>query len=142
MLGFKAKSFSSIRFFIGLLSSEKRENFFRFFSSRKKSPWKSSIGVPRGQTRSTFSPLFSWFLLFTFSCGLLTFVVRISTKNTVKPELTTTSEKRPPVYNDHYFKSSFPHLENKETFEQRPPVNSGHYFWVPRVVVVHRFDCI
>ncbi len=28
------------------------------------------------------------------------------------------------------------------TSEQRPPVNNGHYFWVPRVVVIHRFDCI
>ncbi len=28
------------------------------------------------------------------------------------------------------------------TSEQRPPVNSGHCFWVPRVVVVHKFDCI
>ena len=25
--------------------------------------------------------------------------------------------------------------------EQRPPVYNGHYFWVPRVVVVPRFDC-
>ncbi len=24
--------------------------------------------------------------------------------------------------------------------DQRPPVNNGHYFWVPRVVVVYRFD--
>jgi hypothetical protein len=28
------------------------------------------------------------------------------------------------------------------TSEQRPTVNNGHYFWVPRVVVVHRFDYI
>jgi hypothetical protein len=28
------------------------------------------------------------------------------------------------------------------TSKQRPPVNNGHYFWVPRVVVVHRFECI
>jgi len=27
------------------------------------------------------------------------------------------------------------------TSEQRPPVNNGHYFGVPRVVVVHKFDC-
>ena len=27
------------------------------------------------------------------------------------------------------------------TSEQRPPVNNSHYFGVPRVVVVHRFDC-
>ena len=28
------------------------------------------------------------------------------------------------------------------TNEQRPPVNNGHYFWIPRVVVVHKFDRI
>jgi hypothetical protein len=28
------------------------------------------------------------------------------------------------------------------TSEQRPIVYSGHYFWVPRVVVVHKFDCV
>jgi hypothetical protein len=28
------------------------------------------------------------------------------------------------------------------TSEQRPPVYSGHFFGVPRVVVVHKFDCI
>ena len=27
------------------------------------------------------------------------------------------------------------------TFEQRPLFYNGHYFWVPRVVVVHRFNC-
>ncbi len=27
------------------------------------------------------------------------------------------------------------------TSEQRPRVNNGHYFWVPRVIVVLRFDC-
>ncbi len=27
------------------------------------------------------------------------------------------------------------------TSEQRPPVNNGHYFGVPRVVIVHKFDC-
>ncbi len=38
--------------------------------------------------------------------------------------------------------SRFPHLEGKGISEQRPPVNNGHYFWVPRMVVIHRFDCI
>jgi hypothetical protein len=28
------------------------------------------------------------------------------------------------------------------TSEQRPPANNNHYFCVPRVVIVHRFDCI
>ncbi len=28
------------------------------------------------------------------------------------------------------------------TSEQRPPVNNGHKFGVPRVVVVHKFNCI
>jgi len=27
------------------------------------------------------------------------------------------------------------------TSVQRQAVNNGHYFWVPRVVVVHKFDC-
>ncbi len=27
------------------------------------------------------------------------------------------------------------------TSEQRPLVNNSHYFWVPRVIVVDRFDC-
>jgi len=27
------------------------------------------------------------------------------------------------------------------TSEQRPPVNNGHYLGVPRIVVVHKFDC-
>jgi len=45
------------------------------------------------------------------ACGNCTFILY-----TVKPELTTTSE-------------------------QRPPVNNGHYFWVPKVIVVHKFDC-
>jgi hypothetical protein len=28
------------------------------------------------------------------------------------------------------------------TSEQRPPVNNGHNIWVPRLVVVHKFDYI
>jgi hypothetical protein len=28
------------------------------------------------------------------------------------------------------------------TSEHQPPVNNGHYFWVPRVAVLHMFDCI
>ncbi len=31
-------------------------------------------------------------------------------------------------------------LTNDHT-EQQPPDANGHYFLVPRVVVVHRFDC-
>ncbi len=38
--------------------------------------------------------------------------------------------------------SRFPHLESKGTSEQRPPVSNDHYFWVPRVIVVHRFNYI
>ncbi len=30
-------------------------------------------------------------------------ITNIFKGNTVKPELTTTSEERPPVYNDHHF---------------------------------------
>ncbi len=47
--------------------------------------------------------------------------------NTVNPELTTTSEKRPPFCGPifHYI---------------TPPVHNGHYMCVPRVIVVQRFD--
>ena len=48
---------------------------------------------------------------------------------------------RPPAYNDHHFGVPFWIFITSMTSEQRSPVNSGHYFWVPRVVVVHRFDC-
>jgi hypothetical protein len=41
---------------------------------------------------------------------------------TVKPVLTTTSEQRPPVNNDHP-KSRPNKLSTKTTSEQRPPVN-------------------
>jgi hypothetical protein len=37
--------------------------------------------------------------------------------------------------------SLFPNLESKGISEQRPFVNNDLYFWVPRVVVLHRFDC-
>ena len=33
-------------------------------------------------------------------------------------------------------------MSTTATCHQRPPVNNSHYFWVPRGVVVHRFDCI
>ena len=39
-------------------------------------------------------------------------------RNTVKPELTTTSEQRPPAYNDHHFGVLFPLLYHKATSEQ------------------------
>jgi hypothetical protein len=39
-------------------------------------------------------------------------------------------------------KSQFKSLQPKTTSEQRPPVNNGHKFGVPRLVVVHKFDCI
>ncbi len=47
--------------------------------------------------------------------------------------------------NDHLptnLKSQLRSLYYKSTSEQRPPVNNGHKFGVPRVVVVHKFDCI
>ncbi len=62
-------------------------------------------------------------------------------KNTVKPELTSTSEQRPPVYQGHRFKGPIKICIIQDTSEQRPPVNNGHNFRVPRVVVVHRLDC-
>jgi hypothetical protein len=30
---------------------------------------------------------------------------------------------------------------NLELLLQRPTVNNGHYFWVPREVVVRKFEC-
>jgi hypothetical protein len=55
--------------------------------------------------------------------------------------LTTTSEQRPPVYNGQHdlqlcvviLRTSF---SITTTFEQRP------LFWVPRLAVVHIFDCL
>ena len=38
--------------------------------------------------------------------------------------------------------SHFEFILLKWILGQRPPVYNGHYFWVPRVNVVHRFDCI
>ncbi len=61
--------------------------------------------------------------------------------NTVKPELTITSEYRPPFNNDHHFKVPFQTFTISMTSEQQPPDNDSHY-WVPGVVVVHSFDCI
>ncbi len=60
---------------------------------------------------------------------------------TVKPELTPKNND-PLSTTTTISKSCFPHLERKETTEKQTPVNKGHYFWVPKVVVVHRFDCI
>jgi hypothetical protein len=55
----------------------------------------------------------------------------------VKPSLkTTTSEQRPPVNNDRY------DLTKTLTFIRAPLSSGGHFLQVPRVVVVHRFDCI
>ncbi len=61
---------------------------------------------------------------------------------TVKPELTTTSDYRPPVHNDHHIEVPIGILMTSMTFEQRPPVNNDHNFLVPKVIVVHRFDCM
>jgi len=62
-------------------------------------------------------------------------------------ELTTISKYRPFAYSDHLptattiFESQFQFLSHKATPEQWPLVNVHHKFGVPRVVVVHRFDC-
>ena len=48
----------------------------------------------------------------------------IQFENTVKPVLTTTSEQRPPVNNDHP-KSRPSNFSTKTPSEQRPPVNYG-----------------
>ena len=54
------------------------------------------------------------------------------TKNTVKPDLTTTCEQRPVwVVND----------QSKSQFYQTP-LSNGRFFQVPRVAVVHRLDCM
>ncbi len=37
-------------------------------------------------------------------------------------------------------KSQLRSLYHKPSSEQWPPVNNGHKFWVPKVVVVHKFD--
>ena len=39
-------------------------------------------------------------------------------------------------------RSHFELLQYKGTSEKRPHDNYGHYFGDPRVVVVHRFDCV
>ena len=57
--------------------------------------------------------------------------------NTVKPELTATFEQRPPVNNGKY---NLVMASIKSTFI-RTPLSNGHFFQVPRVAVVHRFDC-
>jgi hypothetical protein len=57
---------------------------------------------------------------------------------TVKPDLTTTCEQR------HLLTAaSLSHqrpVYGKSQFYQTP-LSNGHFFQVPRVVVVHRFDC-
>ncbi len=53
-------------------------------------------------------------------------------RSTVKPDLTTTCEQRPPVNNGQF--------ESKSQFYQAP-LSNGRFFQVPRVAVVHRFDC-
>jgi hypothetical protein len=58
--------------------------------------------------------------------------------NTVKPELTATFEQRPPVNNGRY---NLVTASINLTFI-RAPLSNGHFFRVPRVAVVHRFDCI
>ena len=58
---------------------------------------------------------------------------------TVKPELTTTSVWRPPVYIDHNIAVLFSAYRYPRT--QRPPVIIGHSFGAPKATVAHRFDC-
>ncbi len=57
--------------------------------------------------------------------------------------LTTTSEQRPPVNNDQLDPQTYQINTSfiGGTSEQRPPLNNGRFFGVPRVAVVHRFDC-
>ncbi len=56
---------------------------------------------------------------------------------TVKPELTATSEQRPPVNNGQH------NLEtaNINLTKVRAPLSNGYFFRVPRVAVVLRFYC-
>jgi hypothetical protein len=51
---------------------------------------------------------------------------------TVKPDLTTTCEQRPVWVINGQSKSQF----------YQTPLSNGRFFQVPRVAVVHRFDCI
>jgi|LakMenEpi03Aug12_release.lakeMendotaPanAssembly.Ray.scaffolds.fasta_scaffold981275_1 hypothetical protein len=60
------------------------------------------------------------------------------TNNTVKPELTATSEQQPPINKGRY---NLVTASIKLTFIKAPLSNS-HFFQLPRVAVVHRFDCI
>ncbi len=48
--------------------------------------------------------------------------------NTVKPELTT-SEQRPPVFNDHHFQVPIQTSIILMISEQWPPVNCYNFFW-------------
>ena len=63
-------------------------------------------------------------------------------KDTVKPVLTATSEQRPPVNNgqSEAIAASLS-LTYQWSFSDNP-LHNDHIFQVPRVAVVHRFDCI
>ncbi len=51
---------------------------------------------------------------------------------TAEPNLTTTSELRPPSYIDHYFRGPIKILIIWEPSEQGPLVNNDHILWVPK----------
>ncbi len=57
-------------------------------------------------------------------------------ESTFKPELTATSEQRPPVNNGQFNSVT---ASINLTFI-RAPLSNGHFFQVPRVAIVHRFD--
>ncbi len=60
----------------------------------------------------------------------------------VQSNLSQHSEYRPPVYNDEHFCFNLELLLHKWPLNNDHLSTNGHYFWVPRVVVLHRFDCI
>ncbi len=83
-----------------------------------------------------------FYLSLDFTCNIWYLFLNWCFLYTVKPEQTTTSEEKPPVYYDYSFEVTFSkfwgqrNLWKATTCQQRP------LFLVPRVVVVHRFDCI
>ena len=87
-------------------------------------PWKNSplVGV-KLRSKLVLPKLFPWSKNITHHYLLLRLNERIIITNTVKPVLTTTSEQRPPVNNDHP-KSRPTNFSSKVTSEQRPPVNN------------------
>ena len=63
------------------------------------------------------------------------------TNNIRKKEIQTKLSYRPPPKSDHLLAANTFWGPIFSFYYIKLPLNNGHYFWVPRVVVVHRFDC-